>query len=291
MPGVGGGSHAAPGRHSSTLGVRRALCRRGARRRRAPTLPGGHSAGVVDADPGRPVHLHGECAPARCRIRRTSSPWPTPSTATGRRVVAPDGLFPDAVLAQAGSRAPPSATRSPVPTASPRSPRSSSSSPPRSLRARCPQTVATWSRSSTWRPAHGCRCASSVPVDAARHGAPDTIVMAWPRARFEFGHTYVARVTDGLRARTGGPAPRAAGGRAQLRPAGSRRCAPTWRGSRATAGTRCSPRPASPCAAPDNATAELDAMNAVDPVDGPPGAEPAGRPAAAGRPRLGGRQR
>lgn len=37
-----------------------------------------------------------------------------------------------------------------------------------------------------------------VPADAARHGAPDTIVWAWPRSRFEPGHTYVARVTDVL---------------------------------------------------------------------------------------------
>ena len=50
---------------------------------------------------------------------------------------------------------------------------------------------------------------ASVPADAARHGAPDTIVMAWPRARLEYGHTYLARVTDGVRAHTGGSAPRA----------------------------------------------------------------------------------
>lgn len=51
----------------------------------------------------------------------------------------------------------------------------------------------------------------NVPADAARHGGPDTIVMAWPKTRFEFGHTYVARVTDAIRSHTGSPVERATG--------------------------------------------------------------------------------
>jgi len=47
---------------------------------------------------------------------------------------------------------------------------------------------------------------ASVPVDAARHGAPDTIVMAWPAVRFDPGRTYVARLTSAVRARQGVPA-------------------------------------------------------------------------------------
>ncbi len=50
-----------------------------------------------------------------------------------------------------------------------------------------------------------------VPADAARHGGPDTIVMAWPRVRFEYGHTYVARIASGLRSHTGEAVPRATG--------------------------------------------------------------------------------
>ncbi len=50
-----------------------------------------------------------------------------------------------------------------------------------------------------------------VPADAARHGGADTIVMAWPRVRFEYGHTYVARITSSVRSHTGQPVPRATG--------------------------------------------------------------------------------
>lgn len=45
---------------------------------------------------------------------------------------------------------------------------------------------------------------AEVPAEAARHGAPDTVVVAWPVTRYEFGHTYVARITDGLRPHAGG---------------------------------------------------------------------------------------
>lgn len=52
---------------------------------------------------------------------------------------------------------------------------------------------------------------ADVPADAARHGAPDTIVVAWPRVRLEFGHRYVARLTNGIRAASGGPLTRTPG--------------------------------------------------------------------------------
>lgn len=42
-----------------------------------------------------------------------------------------------------------------------------------------------------------------VPVEAFRHGAPETMVVAWPTTRYEYGHTYVARLTDAARARSG----------------------------------------------------------------------------------------
>lgn len=44
-------------------------------------------------------------------------------------------------------------------------------------------------------------------LDAIRQGAPLTIVQAWPRARWEFGHTYVARLTDDVRTLVGRPLP------------------------------------------------------------------------------------
>ncbi len=34
--------------------------------------------------------------------------------------------------------------------------------------------------------------------DAAVRGSPNTIIRAWPRVRFEFGHTYVAVITNSL---------------------------------------------------------------------------------------------
>lgn len=42
-----------------------------------------------------------------------------------------------------------------------------------------------------------------LPVEAARHGAPDTIVAAWPITRYEYGHTYIARINDAAAAVSG----------------------------------------------------------------------------------------
>lgn len=39
---------------------------------------------------------------------------------------------------------------------------------------------------------------AEVTLDALRQGAPGTIVAAWPQVRWKYGHTYVARVTTGL---------------------------------------------------------------------------------------------
>lgn len=44
---------------------------------------------------------------------------------------------------------------------------------------------------------------AEVSLDALRQGAPNTIVSAWPAVRWEYGHTYVARLTTGLRAYVG----------------------------------------------------------------------------------------
>jgi len=42
-----------------------------------------------------------------------------------------------------------------------------------------------------------------VPAEAVRHGAAETMVVAWPVERYAFGRTYVARVQDSARARLG----------------------------------------------------------------------------------------
>ena len=44
---------------------------------------------------------------------------------------------------------------------------------------------------------------AELSLDAIRQGAPDTIVAAWPQVRWEYGHTYVARLRTGLRAVVG----------------------------------------------------------------------------------------
>jgi hypothetical protein len=43
----------------------------------------------------------------------------------------------------------------------------------------------------------------AVSRDSLRQGAPDTVVFAWPRVRFEPGRTYVARITTAAPARAG----------------------------------------------------------------------------------------
>lgn len=100
-----------------------------------------------------------------------------------------------------------------------------------------------------------------VPAEAVRHGAPDTIVVAWPTTRYEYGHTYVARVSDAVRAGSGDLArapglgdesdPRVSGLRAaldQVEPGG-------W--SHVLSATRFTVRSAG------NASAQLDGMNQV----------------------------
>lgn len=52
---------------------------------------------------------------------------------------------------------------------------------------------------------------TEVSYEARRHGGTDTIVVAWPQTRYEFGRTYLARVSDALRASDGSVLARAAG--------------------------------------------------------------------------------
>jgi pimeloyl-ACP methyl ester carboxylesterase len=150
-------------------------------------------------------------------VRSCALPFPSDeftvadaSTATGRRLIAPEGLLPRRVLDRLG------------PGGSPRDAVAGADGysvvtpvifelavpvQPGSLPPDGGDVVALFDTTTGER----VPLRASVPADAARHGAPDTIVMAWPRSRLRHGRTYVARVTDGLRARSGGPAPRAPG--------------------------------------------------------------------------------
>lgn len=52
---------------------------------------------------------------------------------------------------------------------------------------------------------------AEVSLDAGRLGAIDRIVVAWPASQFDYGHRFVAVLTDKLTAAGGGDLPRAAG--------------------------------------------------------------------------------
>jgi len=135
---------------------------------------------------------------------------PDPTTATGRRLTAPDGLIAERVLSRLGPGASQADAFDGADGYSAVTPiifEFAAPVVPGSVPADGGDVVALFDLVSGER----VPLRAGVPVDAARHGGPDTIVMAWPRARLEFGRTYVARVDDGLRARTGGPAPRAPG--------------------------------------------------------------------------------
>lgn len=167
------------------------------------------SPAVVAPDPARPCT---STAVRSCALPYPSDEFtvPDPSTATGRRPVVPDGLFPEALLARLGPGASPEDAYLGADGFSAVTPiifEFDSAVVPWSVPADGGDVVALFDLATGER----VPLRVSVPADAARHGAPDTIVMAWPRDRLEFGHTYIARVTDGLRARTGGPAARSIG--------------------------------------------------------------------------------
>jgi hypothetical protein len=164
---------------------------------------------VNGADPARPC--------TSTAVRSCALPYPSdefteadPTTATGRRVVAPDGLFPEAVLRRLGpgaSQADAFADADGFSAVTPIIFEFDRAVVPASVPADGGDVVAVFDLETGEK----VPLRVSVPVDAARHGAPDTIVMAWPRDRLAHGHTYVARVTEALRARAGGAVPRADG--------------------------------------------------------------------------------
>lgn len=154
-------------------------------------------------------------------VRSCALPYPSneftvadPAATTGRRLVAPEGVIdqktldrmgPGASLADAFAAADGFSALTPVIFEMPVAVR------PASVPEDGGEVLAVFDLESGRR----VPMKVGVPADAARHGAPDTIVMAWPRVRFEYGHTYVARITSAVRSHTGAPVPRA-NGMAQL---------------------------------------------------------------------------
>lgn len=164
---------------------------------------------VVGQDSSRPCTVGA--------VRSCALPYPSdeftvadPTKATGRRLVAPEGLFAESLLERLGPGAGPDDAVAGADGVSATTPiifEMSAPVVPASVPEDGGDVVALFDLTTGER----VPLRAEVPADAARHGAPDTIVMAWPRSVLQFGHRYVARVTDGIRAHAGGPPPRAEG--------------------------------------------------------------------------------
>lgn len=215
---------------------------------------------VVAPEPARPCL---STAVGSCGLPFPSDEFTVadPTTSTGRRVVAPEDIFPEALLGRLGPGAAPQdayADADGFPALSPVIFEFESAVAPGSVPADGGDVIAVFDVVTGER----VPLRASVPADAVRHGGRDTIVMAWPRARLDYGRTYVARVSDGLRAAAGGPAPRAPGMArtsdprvASLRADLTRLEGDRW--DRTLSATRFTVR------SRDNATAQLDGMAAV----------------------------
>lgn len=212
------------------------------------------SSPKVVAEPDRPCAL--------AAVRSCALPYPSdeftvadPTTATGRRLQVPDELIDASTLARLGPGATPRdafadadgfASLSPVVFELDRPVR------PGSLPVDGGDVLVVYELESARR----VPIRAEVVADSWRHGGADTVVMAWPTLRWQPGHTYVARLGNGLRAQGGGTparAPRldrAEDLRADLRDLEGDRWAETLSATRFTVRSE------------QNATAQLDAMAA-----------------------------
>lgn len=148
-------------------------------------------------------------------VRSCALPFPSdeftvedPTSSTGRRPHLPDGALPERVLDRLGPGADPGAALDGADGWASLTPvifELDRPIVPGSVPSDGGDVVAVYDTATGER----VPIRVSVPVDAARHGAPDTIVMAWPALRFEPSRTYVARLTDQVRARGGGTPGRA----------------------------------------------------------------------------------
>lgn len=200
-------------------------------------------------------------------VRSCALPYPSdeftvadPASATGRRLAVPDDLVPARTLAQLGPGAGPAdafdgadgyAALTPVFFELDRGVR------PSTLPADGGDVLTVHDLTTGQK----VPIRAEVPVDALRYGDPDTIVAAWPRVRYEPGHTYLAVLGPGLRAHAGGTPSRALGldggsdWARSLRDDVERIGAVSW--DRVVSATRFTVRSSA------NATADLGAMAAV----------------------------
>lgn len=213
-----------------------------------------------------PVRADRPCTSAA--VRSCALPFPSDeftvadaATSTGRRIVMPDELFPESLLAPLGPGAAPADAVAGADGFSAVTPvmfEVAEAVDPASLPADGGDVLVVFDLATGER----VPVRTEVPAEAARHGSADTVVVAWPRTRLEYGRTYVARLGDGLRTRSGAPSPRATGldragdpHVAQLRADLRQLEGDDW--DRVVSATRFTVR------SETNATAELDAMAAT----------------------------
>ena len=183
-------------------------------------LIGGVAAAVVSAlvascalVPSRlplPVRQDGGGPPCSVSATRACGlPFPSdeftvedPTAATGRRVDLPESLVPQRVLSTLGPGASPADVSQGADGFSALTPvmfEMDRAVSPGSIPVDGGDVVSVFDLTTGER----VPVRVEVPAEAARHGAPGTIVVAWPVTRYEFGHTYVARITDAAAARDG----------------------------------------------------------------------------------------
>ena len=159
-----------------------------------------------------PASVEGTPTASSCSVsamRACGLPFPSdeftvadPTTATGRRVALPADLVPDRVLSALGPGAGPADASRSADGFSALTPvmfELDRAVLPGSIPADGGDVVAVFDVTTGAR----VPLRVEVPIEAARHGAPETMVVAWPMTRYDYGHTYIARITDAANARDG----------------------------------------------------------------------------------------
>ncbi len=163
-------------------------------------------AAACAAVPTRPLPLRAPGEPCTAAaIRSCALPYPSdefsvadPSTPTGRRLVVPEDLVSRTLTDQLGPGGGPQDAFGRADGFSALSPvifEFDRAVDPDSLRADDHAAVAVYDVTAGQR----VPVRVELPFAALQLGAPGTVVMVWPEVRWEFGHTYVARVDDRLR--------------------------------------------------------------------------------------------
>ena len=166
----------------------------------------------------RPAVEERPCSIAR--VRSCALPYPSdeitvadPLSGTGRRIELPEGLIPDGLARQLGPGATPAETFEGADGFAALTPvifEVERPVLPPSIPADGGDVLALFDLDTGER----VPIRAEVPAEAVRHGRLDSVVVAWPRTRLEFGHRYVARLTDGVRLHEGGRLTKPAGLRA-----------------------------------------------------------------------------